>query len=279
MANTISLVDRVKEFAASEKLQLPVFPRVAEEVRIIMTDDSSTSDDVAEVIGQDQALASQMLKLANSAFFAGLNRVKTIREAVLRLGLNQVLNFLVAAGQQNFYKSADPDVDKHMQVLWKHAIATAKGTRWLLNKSGYPEKADEGFLAGLLHDIGKLLLLKVVENINAENPNKRLSESFIAEIMDAMHVEQGFGLMNAWSIPDVYCNVVRDHHTEDFDPGDVLLMAVRTVNQVCKKAGLSTRPDPNLIPATLPEAHALNVKEIYLAELEIVIEDALEVQG
>ena len=279
MTEPLSLVDRVKEFAASEKVHLPVFPSVAEEVRKIMTDEGSSSDEVAEIIGKDQALASQMLKLANSAFFAGLNRVRTIREAVLRLGLNQVLNFLVAASQQNFYKSSDPDVDKYMQVLWKHAISTAKGTKWLLHKTGYPEKADEGFLAGLLHDIGKLLLLKVVESINAENPDGRLSESFIAEVLDSMHVEQGFGLMTAWSIPDVYSNVARDHHIEEFDPGDVLLMAVRTVNQVCRKAGLSTKPDPNLIPATLPEAHALNVKEIHLAELEIVIEDALEVQG
>ena len=276
MANTLALVDRVKEYAASETLKLPVFPRIAEEVRKLVSEDKSSIKEVATIIGEDQVIAGQMLKLANSAFFSGLHQVRTIREAVMRLGLNQVMNFLVVASQQSYYKSADHVVNDLLQVLWKHAIATARGSSWLLQKIGYPELADGGFLAGLLHDIGKLLLLRVVEIINGENPDARLSAAFIEEAVDTMHVEQGFALLSAWNVPEVYCNVVRDHHIEDFDPRDVKLLAVRTVNQVCRKAGLSAKPDPRLIPVTLPEAHALNIKEIVLAELEIILEDALE---
>ncbi|MCE5333115.1 MAG: HDOD domain-containing protein [Desulfobacteraceae bacterium] len=273
----LSLLEIVKRSAASEKLSLPVFPRAASELQKIIGDEKVSIDDIAAIIEKDQSLASQMLKLANSAFFSGLNRVRTIREAIMRLGLNQVFSCLVVSGQQNFYKSKDETVDRYLQVLWKHALAAAKGSKWLLQRIGYRDMADEGFLAGLLHDIGKLLLLKVIENINAEQ-DTRLSDAFVSEILDSLHVEQGHILMQEWSIPPVYCDIVRDHHLEEFDTGNVVLLAVRTVNQVCRRSGLSLNPDSRIVPATLPEAHALGVKEIVLAELEVVIEDSVELE-
>ncbi|MGA2400590.1 MAG: HDOD domain-containing protein [Syntrophobacteraceae bacterium] len=276
--NTISLLDIVEEYAASETLNLPVFPKVARELHKKMADENSSVNDIAAIIAKDQALAGQMLKLANSAFFAGLNRVRTIRESIMRLGVNQVCNCLVAGSQKNFYLSHDPVIGRYLQVLWKHALATAKGSQWLLRKTGYPELADEGFLAGLFHDIGKLLLLRVFETIRLENQDITLSEPFILEILDTMHVEQGYSLMNEWSIPEVYCNVAKCHHEEEFDSGDTLLIAVRIVDQVCAKTGLSLRPDPALVTATLPEVHAMSIKEIVLAELEVVVEDALEAE-
>ena len=93
-----------------------------------------------------------------------------------------------------------------------------------------------------------------------------------------MHVEQGYTLMNEWSIPQVYCDVAKHHHDEEFDSADSLLIAVRIVDHVCAKTGISLKPDPALVTATLPEVHAMSVKEIVLAELEVVIEDALEAE-
>ncbi len=268
-------MDIVEEYAASETLNLPVFPRVVQELREKMAEENSSVTEIAAIIAKDQALAGQMLKLANSAFFAGLNRVRTIRESIMRLGVNQVYNCMIACSQKDYYLSHDPVIGEHLHVLWKHALATARGSQWLLRKTGYRELADEGFLAGLFHDIGKLLLLRVFETIKSENEDIALSEPFILEILDSMHVEQGYALMNEWSIPQVYCDVAKHHHDEDFDSSDSLLMAVRLVDQVCAKAGISLKPDPALVTATLPEVHAMSVKEIVLAELEIVIEDAL----
>jgi HD-like signal output (HDOD) protein len=273
--NSQSLLDIVREQAASEKLNLPIFPGVMGELQSLMADENAPIDKIAGVIGKDQALAGQMLKMANSAFFSGLNRVRTIKDAILRLGLNQVFNCLATTSQSNYYKSPNKTIDRYLQILWRHALATAMGGKWLLQKTGYRDLADEGFLAGLLHDIGKLLLLKVIETVSSERKEMNLSDVFILEILDSMHVEQGHSLMQGWSIPPVYCDVTRNHHAEEFDTSDAILMAVRTVNQVCRKAGISTNPDGHIVPATLPEAHALGAKEIVLAELEVVIEDAM----
>ena len=275
---SISLLEMVEEYAASEALNLPVFPKVAQELYEKMADENSSINDIAAIIAKDQTLAGQMLKLANSAFFAGLNRVRTIRESIMRLGVNQVCNCLVAGSQKDYYLSHDPFIGRYLQVLWKHALATAKGSQWLLRKAGYPELADEGFLSGLFHDIGKLLLLRVIETIRAEYQDISISEPFVLDVLDSMHVEQGYTLMNEWSIPEVYCNVTKHHHDEELDGADALLMVVRIVDQVCAKTGLSLKPDPALVTETMPEVHALSIKEIALAELEVVIEDALDAE-
>ncbi len=274
--STQSLLDIVKEYASSEKLTLPVFPSVANQLQQVMADTEVSIEQIADIIGRDQALTSQILKMANSAFFSGLNRVRTIREALLRMGTNQVFNCLVVSAQKDLYKSKNPIIDGYLVILWKHALATAMGTKWLLKKTGYAELAEEGFLAGLLHDIGKLLLLRVLENLNSENEELKFSNEFITEILDSMHVEQGYNLMEEWSIPPVYCGIARDHHIEDFDSSDIQLLAVRIANQLCRKVGVSLHPETNIVPATLPEVHALGIREIVLAEMEIVLEDALE---
>jgi HD-like signal output (HDOD) protein len=278
LKNSISLMDMVEEYAASETLNLPVFPSVAQELYGKMSDEDASINDIAAIITKDQALAARMLKLANSAFFAGLNKVRTIRESIMRLGVNQVFNCVVASSQKDYYSSHDPLIAEHLQTLWKHALATGKGSHWLLRKTGYGELADEGFLAGLFHDIGKLLLLRVLEAIGSENPDVTLTGPFILEILDSMHVAQGHTLMTEWSIPQVYCDVALHHHDEQFDGSDSLLIAVRIANQVCAKMGISLRPDPTILTATLPEVHAFSVKEITLGELEVVIEDALDLE-
>jgi HD-like signal output (HDOD) protein len=276
--NNKSLLEIVRDYAISEKLNLPVFPEVATELQSLLKDDSTPMDKIASVISKDQAMVGRVLKLANSTFFSGLKQISTIKDALMRLGVNQVYNCLIVTNQQGYYRSANKILNEYLQILWKHALCTAAGSRWLLQKIGYRELAEQGFLAGLLHDIGKLLLIKVIEAITSEHENTRFSEVFIAEVLESMHVEQGYLLMQEWTIPAEFCNVVRDHHLEDFDTEDTLLLAVRIVDQVCRKVGVSTNPDTQLVPASLPEVHALSVKGIVLAELEITIEDTISLQ-
>jgi HD-like signal output (HDOD) protein len=277
MQESISLLDMVEEYASSETMNLPVFPSVAQELYRKMADENSSISDIATIIAKDQALASQMLKLANSAFFAGLNKVRTIRESIMRLGVNQVFNCLVASGQRNFYISQDKVISRYLKVLWQHALATARGSQWLLRKTGYPEISDEGFLAGLFHDIGKLLILRVLETIKSENRDVPLSDSFILDMLDSMHVDMGYALMVEWSIPEAYSEVVKRHHEEDVTENS-LLMAVRIADRVCAKTGISLKPDQTIVVAALPEVYTMSIKEIVLAELEVVMEDALDME-
>ena len=276
--NTLSLVDIIREHAASEKLNLPVFPGAAFELQQLLADDNTSIDQIAATIGKDQAMASQVLKLANSPFYSGSNSVRTIREAILRLGLNHVFNLVVCTSQQKYYKSSNRTLQNILEVLWQHALCVAIGSKWLVQKLGYRHFGDEAFLSGLLHDIGKLVLSKAIETIQSEYEDFNLPVELINQIFDSMHAEQGNYLMNEWSIPDVYCEVALNHHNEDYDMTDVTLMSVMVVNQVCRNVGISTHPKEQIDPLTLPEVQSLSIKQTLLTELELIVSEALEDQ-
>ncbi len=273
--STRSVIDIIKDFAASEKVNLPVFPGVAFELQQLLADDNTSMDQISNVISRDQALATQVLKMANSVLFSGPYKVRTVRDATMRLGLNHVFNLVVCTSQQKLYKSRNPILNKYLQVSWKHALCTAVGSKWLVQELGYRELRDEAFLAGLLHDIGKLVLIKVFDAMNSQNEDLAFSDAFIAKTFGALHSGQGYELMYEWGIPEIYCNVAMDHHKEDFDNEDVLLMSVRIANRACGARGVSTHPETAADLLTAPEVHALDIRGDVLDELETVIEDCI----
>jgi HD-like signal output (HDOD) protein len=102
------------------------------------------------------------------------------------------------------------------------------------------------------------------------------SRELMTEIMTAMHTESGYALLKKWNLPEVYCTIVRDHHKEQADANNVLLSIVRLVDNTCRKLGVAGAPDPQLMLAATVEAQGMGIKEILLAELEIMIEDAMD---
>lgn len=267
-----SLLEIIKDQCSSETLQLPVFPETAVQIQRLIGRKDFSLKQVSDLVCRDQALASEVLKLANSAFFSGFRKIGSIQDAVMRLGAKQILNCIVVMGQKNLYRSNNKLLNSYLRGLWQHATACAMGSKFLLEKSGYRDLAQEGFLAGLLHDIGKLVLLKVIEHITESNAAP-LADAFVLELLDNLHADQGFQFAERWNFPEAYCRAIRDHHREDCDPNDTLLLAVRVANQACHKLGFSVRKDPSVLLPSLPEAHALGLKEIVLAELEVFIED------
>ena len=270
-----SLVDIMHERVSAKAQQLPVFHHVALKLMHVLAQEDYSIAQVAQMIIEDQALSSHVLRIANSAFFGGLSPVTTIRDAIVRLGARQVTQVVTVVTQSQQYRTKDKTMAAYMQMLWRHSLGCALGTKWFAEKTGYKELAQEGLLAGLLHDIGQLFLLKVLEDVHASEPELLLSKPMIVDVLQDMHVEQGTMLMQHWNIPALYDEIVRQHHHETYDTSNARLLMVRLVDMACKKAGIGLHHDPSIVLATTAEAQALGAKEVVLAELEIMLEDAM----
>lgn len=256
--------------------ELPVFHNVAVKLQQLLSTRSFEIDDIIELIGEDQSLSSRVLKVANSSYYAGLTQIATIKDAIIRLGAQEIANMAMLASQFEFYHSKNETLNHLMQRLWGHALACAVGAKWIARTSGYPGMASEAFMGGLMHDIGKLALLKIVDDIQTQKETMEpLTETVICSIMDSMHEEVGFNLMKSWNFPEFYCDIARNHHTLGFNRANILLVAVRLANRTCKRLGRSIEPaDPLLEIAQTPEAQFLGLQNNALTELELVIEDA-----
>src|SRR5262245_50127152 len=132
-----SLVDILHERVSSKALQLPVFHPVALKLMNVLAQDDYSITQVAQMIIEDQALSSHVLRMANSAFFGGLSKVITIRDAIVRLGARQVTNVVTVVTQSQQYRAKDKTMAAYMQTLWQHSLGCALGTKWFADKTGY----------------------------------------------------------------------------------------------------------------------------------------------
>ncbi len=268
-----SFLDVITEYIASGKAKLPVFNTISLQIQQEVGKENTSIRTIEKLIVCDQAVTGQVLKMANSAFFAGFEPIVTVREAIVRLGTQQILNIVTLATQQDNFRSEDPFVQGLLDTLWRHSVGCAVGAQWVAKRRGFQDILHEVFLAGLLHDVGKLLVLTVVEEIKQSGEIAfEISHALTDEIMKTLHTGQGHSLLEHWNLPDIYCKVARDHHESEFG-GNNLMAIVRLVNATCNKVGIGMSQDLSSVPAATHEADFLGVSEIALAELEVKLDD------
>ena len=252
-----------------QPIELPIFNPVALELLQLLADPEIEMDDIIKTINKDQSLSVQTLRLANSSAYAGRSKAETIKAAVNRLGAQKISSLAMAASQAAVHASEIPVVDKVLRELWRHSYTCAIGCRSLALGTRHKALAERAYLAGLLHDIGKLYLLKAMEHISM-NPETRfeLDQETLLEVFSDMHVEQGCRTMEHWNIPVIFGSVVANHHTEQFDPQDTLLAIVRLVNFYSVRYNLNLYPRSIQPDDAAAEISALGVSEADLAKLK-----------
>ncbi len=276
METNDSFLEIVQAYLNSNKAVLPVFNQTDMRVQQEVSKEDPDLRTIETLISSDQALTTQVLRTANSAFFKGLSKVNSIRDAIVRLGTNEVGNIVSLCTQQVNYRSKDPFILDLMKQLWRHSVGCAIGSQWLARQLKFETIAAEAFTAGLLHDVGKLLVLKVIEILRrSKTITVQPSESFVLEALDFLHTEQGWLLSQRWNLPDAYSHVIRAHHDLELNTGDTLLILVRLADKACNKMGIGLKPDPEISLETTPEANLLGLTGIFLARLEIQLEDSL----
>lgn len=273
MNTDVSLLDQVLQYAEERHITLPIFSDVALQVQAAVRDERVAPADIERMIAADPALVAELLRQANSAFFSGLSEVATLRGAILRLGLQRVTQLVFLGTERSRYTARQPRLDELMRRLWRHSSACALAAEWIARRMRFLQHGEAAFIGGLVHDIGKLFLLRVLDAMAAE-PDEAglLSFSLIAEVLDQGHADIGHRLLVSWNLPEVYRVIVRDHHAEAPDPANVPLQIVRLANRACNAAGLGLREDGGGLAGSA-EASILGMNDIALAELEVILED------
>ncbi len=236
MSHTTSLQDQIAAALRKPGVQLPVFNPVALELQQLMQQEDVPSNTIESTIQRDPALSIQVLRMANSSVYSGLAKITTLRQALARVGTRQILRIAFAASQQGLYRSANPLNRRDMDLIWEAALGAAHGASWIAERSGHSDLSEQAFLAGLLHDIGKLVILRAFDEIAADaGAGRGLPQTLVNETVAALHAGYGEDLLRRWNLPEEYCVVARDHHAERWDSGNVLLVCVRLADLVCRR--------------------------------------------
>lgn len=198
---------------------LPPAPAVAARVMRLTSSLDSKVEAISQLLSSDQALAARVLRMSNSPSYGRSREVQSVGEGVMVLGFETIRTVIVAAAMHSMF-AGKPGSEMHSR-LWEHSLATAVAARELgsrLNRSD----SGELYLAGLLHDVGKLVILsrmprdfhKIVQGVkNEEKSFCQMEQS----TLDFTHCDVASLLLTKWVFPLPLAQAVSEHHRH-FDP-------------------------------------------------------------
>lgn len=203
---------------------LPALPSIVLDLIASFGSDDVDVTVLADKMSRDQALAAKTLRLANSSFYGLPSKVRTVKQAIVVLGFDSARALAVASSViENFGASSCPQVD--VASFWRHSIATALCAKILARHARLDQ--DHAFIAGLLHDIGRLLLASSFPEQYAQVLALRDSEDIalgLAEltVLGVDHQRAGQMLAEAWKFPPPIQRAIGQHHAPaSADLGDV----------------------------------------------------------
>ena len=267
-----SLIELIKHALEEGKVELPVFDNIAVKIHREVRANELDADGICKILEADPVLVSEVLRMSNSTFFSGLAEVKDLRAAAVRLGVKQLASIVMSVSQKRMYSASNGPFKARMVKLWVHGSAVSMASRWIANQAGYKQRADEVFVAGLLHDVGKLSLLRIIEELHKEHAMPLTNELVNMTLMQ-LYCSHGAELVKRWNLPDSFSYLILHQADEEPDESNVNLMVVRLADKACALEGISDFPDSTITLETLPETIALGLSDIDIAELRIMLED------
>ncbi|MCC6144310.1 MAG: HDOD domain-containing protein [Candidatus Hydrogenedentes bacterium] len=259
--------------------RLPVLPEISRRVLAMVSDPDVTMADLARVIREDQVIALSIMKLANSAVYGGLHQIKDLTSACARLGMKTIANTTQAVASNNLYITGDKKLRGSMQKLWRHAIATAHCASEIAAATAEP-RGEALFLAGLIHDIGKVVLLEIITSgYSGHIKQLRESPELFREVMQAFHPLVGLHVVHRWNLPPEYGATTYFHHNPDACSVENWMGMVHVIalaNTIANVEGYGMYKPDEVYLTTHSSARFLNLTDVKLAALRVDIADKLE---
>lgn len=258
---TISV--RVMELIGKGEINLPTMPQIIFAIQDEMKKEGAGVPELARLIEQDPAISSKLIGVANSVYYRGTQECSLVEDAIARLGLEATKQFVYLVGNKNLYSAKNRLYDETTRGLYLHALACAAASQSLAEQLHLPD-AHNYFTLGLLHDIGKLLVLQVLAEMTGKMRGIDLTLSL--EIMNELHNKAGYMLLSNWSFPPLYAAVALNHEdlSTETEPAKEFLV-VYIANLVSRELGYTVRTEPS------PDL--LNTKEARLMKLNKAILD------
>jgi len=221
---------------------LPSVPQIITEVSQLLDSDRTSATDLCKVISQDQGIVAKILAVANSPLYGLPRRVSTIEFAVVIIGFEHIRNILVALSLVEAFKSKNsPNWDQN--AYWIHSLLTATAAKRIADDLHYP-KSGEVFTAGLLHDLGLVIInrhmnkdfKKIIELVDKEQMRYYNAEE---TVLGYTHEDIGGFLLERWNFPPYITEAVLFHHTPSLaEKGKILASLIHLADYMTQRLGI-----------------------------------------
>jgi len=257
--------------------EISTLPQVMQRVMQIIIDERSSARDLADEISRDQALTAKILKIVNSAFFGFYRKISSIQDAVVILGYSEVRSIAITVSVFNLLGQGKRGAHFDRVRLWEHCLAVGTLADILRRECVKTEQGEGAFVAGLLHDIGKVILDEYfapewTEVVRCSQSTGRAIRDVEDEMLGITHGEIGYLVCERWNLPPAIDGAILRHHTPPLgrEGGATLDALVYLANTLVKKEEIGFSGDCHLWPVTGELLQAIDLKEHELETIKIL---------
>jgi len=179
------------------RLVLPSLPDTALKVRDAVNNVTASAHDIADIITTDAVISTRLIQIANSPLYSGNTEIKSIQLAISRLGNNTIRTLVTSLAIRQLFSTQSKALENHYKKIWSNSINVASISRALSSFTPHLS-ADEAMLAGLIHQIGKLPILVLVENL----PEFKDHPARLEKLLEKAHRPIAKIIMNSWNVPN-----------------------------------------------------------------------------
>jgi putative nucleotidyltransferase with HDIG domain len=234
---------------------LPTIPVVATKVMQLIESDRATAEEISKVVSSDPAVAARVLKISNSSFYGRQGTIQNLSQAIVLLGFTTLKSIVVTASVRQVYQP----FGLTEKMLWEHSFGAGLAARTIASRVGGVDQ-EEAFLAGLFHDIGKVIM----NNHDRAKFQSVMERCYNEDLLftDAeklaypyTHEQVGSLVIKKWNFPQTLTESVLQHHNFAFtDLNDMSLLNLTSVvnlaDQFCLKLGIGQRYPMEDLPLT-----------------------------
>lgn len=192
-----------------EELELPILPEASARIVALCADEKTDARAIESVLERDPSLASHVLRVANSSAYAPTEPIVSLQQAASRLGLGQIRNIVLGVSLQGRVFKV-PGHQARVRSIWIHCAVAAAYAREVARK--LRKNVEGAFLCGLLHDVGRPIVLQATVDALAHRSKEALPVALLETAMNEFHESIAARMVEAWKLADWTVAVVAHHH-------------------------------------------------------------------
>lgn len=230
------------ETIVKHETELASFPDIYFRIRDVLEDDSASADRIASVVGTDLSLSAKLLKLVNSPLYGFPQTIESISRAVALVGAKELSTLALGISAINYFKDIPPELID-MKLFWRHSIACGIFGK-ILAETQTGLQSERFFTAGLLHDVGRLIMFKKLPYASAEamlfarENSIPLVEAELSTL-DFSHTDISQPLLKEWEFPEGLSNMVNYHHNPMEFPNPLEPSIIHVADNLANMVGIS----------------------------------------
>lgn len=266
-------LDHVQSELDANRLVLPTLPDIALKVKNAVTHGDISAKELAEMIVTDAALSTQIIRVANSPMYRGAAEINNMQTAVLRLGNNTIRTLVTSLVMKQMFRPSSKLLEGFFRKSWEQSINVSAISRALC--AFVPHlNPEEAMLAGLIHQIGKLPILMLVENI----PEFRDSPTRMEKLLEKAHPAVGKLIMDSWDFPENLKPVASEYVNFRHDSGSkgdyVDVVQVAFLQSIVGTDHPACRVDCSIVPSFAKLGFSADIEILEIEGISDEIENA-----